>query len=59
MKLGFVFGGKARDALSSVRVFADFAREHKITHIRDPKDPDIARTLDTDGEARATSSAVP
>ena len=59
VKLGFVFGGKARDAVSSVMISADFARENNITHIRDLKDPDIARALDTDGDGKGNLIGAP
>ena len=59
VKLGFVFGGKARDAVSSVMISADFAREHKIAHIRDLRDPDIARALDTDGDGKGNLIGAP
>ncbi|MCH8090575.1 MAG: hypothetical protein IH955_11280, partial [Chloroflexi bacterium] len=59
VKLGFVFGGKARDAVSSVMISADFAREHRIVHMRDLKDPEVARALDTDGDGKGNLIGAP
>ena len=40
-------------------VSADFARQHRLSHVRDLSDPEVARALDTDGDGKGNLIGSP
>ena len=59
VRLGQVYGGKDRDAFEGWMVSADFARENRISHVRDLSNREIARALDTDGDGKGNLIGSP
>ena len=59
VKVGQVYGGKDRDAFEGWMVSADFAREHRLSHVRDLSDPAVARALDSDGDGKGNLIGSP
>ena len=59
IRLGQVYGGKDRDAFEGWMVSADFARQNRISHVRDLSSPELARALDTDGNGKGNLMGCP
>jgi len=59
VKLGQVYGGKARDAYEGWMVPADISEEFNLTHVRDLKNPEVAKALDTDGDGKGDLIGCP
>jgi len=59
VKLGCVYGGKAKDAFEGWMVSNDVARQHNISHVKDLKNRVVARALDTDGNGKGNLIGSP
>ena len=59
VKLGQVYGGKGKDAYEGWMVSADIAKRYNLTHVRDLKDREVARALDTDGNGKGNLIGAP
>ena len=59
VKLGLVYGGKAKDAYEGWMVSQDVAKRYNLTHIRDLRDRGVARELDVDGNGKGNLISCP
>jgi len=59
VKLGQVYGGKAKDAFEGWMVPAEFSERFNVTHVGDLNNREVARALDTDGDGKGNLIGCP
>jgi len=52
VKLGLVYGGKAKDAYEGWMVSRDVAKRYNLTHIKDLRNREVTKALDADGNGK-------
>jgi Ca-activated chloride channel homolog len=59
VKLGHIYGGKAKDAYDGWMVTNEIARQYGLTHVNDLRNKQVAQALDTDGDGKGNLIGSP
>jgi Ca-activated chloride channel family protein len=59
LKLGQVYGGKAKDACEGWMVSKDVAKSHNLTHVSDLRNRSVTKALDIDGNGKGNLIGCP
>lgn len=59
VKLGLLYGGKAKDAYEGWMVSADLAKRFNLTHVKDLRNRKVAKALDVDGDGKGNLIGSP